>query len=116
MTHLKKAKITGRGVDMTEKIAVLLDDDANNHERVGFLQVRLGDPETRYKAKKVPRSTDADRALRFDDCPPDVQEGFKGSRHAEWQKWMKFNAACVVSKDELHGPLDAGGKLSPIHI
>ena len=70
LTPLKKAKISGRGVDMAEKIAYLLEDDKRNHERVSFLQVRLGDPKTRYKANKVPRKTDGDKTLRFDDCPP----------------------------------------------
>ena len=54
MTHLQKARIAGRGVDMTEKIAYLVDEDTRNHETVSFLQVRLGDTKTRYKARMYP--------------------------------------------------------------
>ena len=41
---LKKAKVTGKGVDMVERIPTLLAmDDKYDHQRVGFLHVRIGE-------------------------------------------------------------------------
>jgi len=44
-SQMKRNKVTGKGVEMLEKIAYLFDDgEKDNSERVGFLQVRLAAP------------------------------------------------------------------------
>ena len=44
VSALKKAKVTGRGVEMVErKISLLASEDRHDFQRVGFLQVRVGE-------------------------------------------------------------------------
>ena len=112
---LKRAKIQGKGVDMVSRIANLISkDDGNETQRVGFLQVRLVGPRPSNKAKKVARKKDGERNLKFEDCPPEIQRGLKKARCAEWQKWMKFNAAVILSDEEENALRSDGVKVLPM--
>ena len=45
--HWKRNKVSGKGVEMLESMAFLFDDDVEDSDRVGFLQVRLMAPKAR---------------------------------------------------------------------
>ena len=92
--HLKRAKITGRGVEMVQQRS------AGDVERVGFLQLRLAQPKAKRRAAKPKNNIDDERSLRYDRCPPEIQRGLEGSRQAEWQKWMKYNAGVILTEAE----------------
>ena len=59
--NFKKAKVTGKGVQMVERIAQLQYEDEEDQNRTGFLQVRLIGPKERKRAKKVPKAKDGDK-------------------------------------------------------
>ena len=100
---LKKAKVTGKGVDMVEKITSLLAvEDKYDLQRVGFLQVRIGEAKKRKTYRKPPRPKDGDKNLRFSECPPEIQKGLRNSRAVEWQKRMNFNARIILETQELN--------------
>ena len=112
---LKKAKVTGKGVDMVEKITSLLAvEDKYDLQRVGFLQVRIGEAKKRKTYRKPPRPKDGDKNLRFSECPPEIQKGLRNSRAVEWQKWMKFNAGIILEKKELEQMIEEGVPIYPM--
>ena len=113
---MKRNKVTGKGVEMLEKIAYLFDDKEQiNSGRVGFLQVRLAAPKLKKTpARKPPKAKDGEKNLNFASCPPDVQVKLRQCRAKEWQKWKEFNAGVILSKTELQELLDAGVKVNPM--
>ena len=113
---MKRNKVTGKGVEMLEKIAYLFDDDLQkNHEKVGFIQVRLAAPkQKKTPARKPPKKKDGDKNLHFASCSADIQAGLRKSRVKEWQKWKEFNAGIILSKDELQKLVQEGVKVSPM--
>ena len=72
---LKKAMVTGKGVEMIERITSLLAaEDKHDLQRVGFLQVRIGEAKKRKAYRKPPRPKGGDKNLKFSDCPPEIQK------------------------------------------
>ncbi len=57
----------------------------NDHNRVAFLNVRLGEAKQRTKPRKIPRPKDGEINLRDQDCDPDAQKLLNKTRAAEWQ-------------------------------
>ena len=110
---MKKNRITGKGVQMLEKMAHMFDEDDN--DRVGFLQVRLAAPKKKkIPTRKPPKPKDNEKNLSFASCPPDVQAKLRQCRAKEWQKWKEFNAGVILSKNGLQELLDAGVKVNPM--
>ena len=116
-SSLKKNKVTGKGIEMLEKIAFLFDEDMQEDmstDKVGFLQVRLAAPKTRKITKKPIRPKDGVKNLSFNACPPDVQKGLLKTRAAEWRKWKDFNAGVILSRDEVSRLQDEGVRVYPM--
>ena len=110
----KKAKITGKGVQLLDKVAYYFEDDpTKDSDRVGFLQVRLVQGKEKARTKKQVKK-DGDKNLRFKDCTPDIQEGLRKSRCVEWDKWTQFNAAVVMSKAEVDQLVKEGVTIQPM--
>jgi hypothetical protein len=65
-----------------------------------------------FAAKK--RREQAGKELNFNRSEDDVQAGLLKSRAAEWEKWMKFNAATVVMGAELEELIKSGQQLLPM--
>ena len=101
---------------MLDKIAYLFDDDLQkDHDRVGFIQVRLAAPkQKKIAARKPPKKTDGKKNLSYAACSPEIQKGLRHSRVKEWQKWKELNAGVILSRTELQGLLDEGVKVSPM--
>ena len=78
--QLKKAKITGKGVEMVEKIAQIQVQDGDDPNRIAFLQVRLIGPKEKRRSKKPPRAKDGDKNLKYADCTPEIQKGLRKAR------------------------------------
>ena len=111
----KRNKVIGKGVELLDKIAYLIDEEQSlDKDRVGFLQVRLAAPRAKKTAAKKPKKKDGDKNLHFASSSPEIQQGLRHSRAAEWQKWKKFNAGVILTKDELRELQDAGVKLYPM--
>ena len=74
---------------MFEKIAYLFDADLlKDHERVGFIQVRLTAPkQNKISVTKPPKKEDGDKNLHYASCSPDIQKGLRHTRAKELQKW-----------------------------
>ncbi len=88
--QMKRNKVTGKGVEMLEKIAYLFDEDDKGNmstDKVGFLQVRLIAPKVKKVTKKPMKAKDGDKNLAFASCSPEVQAGLRKSRVVEWRKW-----------------------------
>ena len=116
-SSLKKNKVTGKGIEMLEKIAFLFDEDMQEDmstDKVGFLQVRLAAPKTRKITKKPIKPKDGVKNLSFNACPPDVQKGLLKTRAAEWRKWKDFNAGVILSRDEVSRLQDEGVRVYPM--
>ena len=102
---------------MLERIGYLFDEALqDDHDRVGFIQVRLAAPRSKKisSTKKPPKKKDGDKNLRFAACIQQIQAGLCKSRIKEWQKWKEFNAAVILSPSELQQLQDAGVKVSPM--
>jgi hypothetical protein len=116
-SSLKRNKVTGKGVQMLEKIAYLFDEDCNadmSSEKVGFLQVRLAAPKQKKITQKTPKPKDGDKNLAFASCSPEIQTGLRKSRVVEWKKWKQFNAGVILSRDELNQLRDEGVQVYPM--
>jgi len=114
-SHLKRNKVTGKGVEILEKMAYLFDEDSKDQDRVGFIQVRLAAPrQKKTPARKPPKKKDGDKNLSFASCSPEIQQGLRKARVKEWQKWKEFNAGVILSRTELQELLDEGVKVSPM--
>ena len=88
--QMKRNKVTGKGVEMLEKIAYLFDEDDKGNmstDKVGFLQVRLIAPKVKKVTKKPMKAKDGDKNLAFASCSPEVPAGLRKSRVVEWRKW-----------------------------
>ena len=98
-----------------EKLHTLLaTEDGKDFERVGFLQVRLGEAKKRSTYKKPIRKKDGDKNLRYADCSEEMQKGLRKSRATEWQKWRKFNAGVLLSHDEVETMRADGVEILPM--
>ena len=78
------------------------------------MQVRLVGPRPRKKAAQKPPENDGDKNLMYASCSLDIQAGLRKSRAEEWQKWKKFNAGVVLTKQELDDLLAEGVKVQPM--
>ena len=64
--------------------------------------------------KELLKKKDGERNLHFPSCPPDVQAALRETRHAEWKKWIKFNAGVIFTDEEVRQLTDAGCEIYPI--
>ena len=89
---MKRNKVTGKGVELLDKIAMFFDEDIKkDQERVGFIQVRLAAPkQKKVPARKPPKKKDGDKNLSYNSCSPEIQKGLRKSRAKEWQKWKRI--------------------------
>ena len=95
-SQMKRNKVTGKGVEMLEKISFIFDTEYDHPDKVGFIQVRLAAPKAKkVPARKPPKKKDGDKNLSYAACSPEIQKGLRASRVAEWQKWRKFNAGVL---------------------
>ena len=101
---------------MHKKIAYLFDADLQkDHERVGFIQVRLAAPkQKKISVRKPPKKKDGDKNLHYASCSPDIQKGLRHTRTKEWQKWKQFNAGVILSDKEVRELQDQGVKVCPM--
>ena len=74
--------------------------------------MRLVQGKERQQTKKQVKK-DGDNNLRFKGCSPDIQEDLRVSRCVEWDKWMQFKAAVVMSKREVDEFLAEGATIQP---
>ena len=113
---MKRNKVTGKGVELLEKFAMIFDEDPKkDQDRVGFIQVRLVPPkQKKAPARKPQKKKDGDKNLSYASCSPVIQQGLRKSRAKGWQKWKEFNAGVLLSRAELQELLDAGVKVYPM--
>ena len=83
------------------------------HQRSGFLQVRMAGIRQSNK-KKLLKNKDGERNLHFASCPSDVQASLRETRHAEWKKWMNFNAGVILTDEEVRQLTEAGCEIYPM--
>ena len=112
--QLTKAKVTGKGVEMVERIAKIQVQDGDDPNRIAFLQVRLIGPKEKRRSKKPPRAKDGDKNLKYADCTPEIQKGLRKAICEEWQKWMKYNAGVVLTIQELEHLRSQGVTVQPM--
>ena len=103
-------------MELLNKIAHLFHEDLQgNHDRVGFIQVRLAAPkQKKVAARKPPKKKDGDKNLSYASCSPEIQKGLRQSRVKGLRKWKEFNAGVILSRTELQELLDEGVKVSPM--
>ena len=112
----KRNKVTGKGVDLLEKIGYYFDEDLQyDQDREAFIQVRLAAPKAKKTpARKPPKKKDGDKNLSFASCSPEIQKGLLNSRYEEWKKFESFNAGVILSREEVQQLQDAGVKVNPM--
>ena len=113
---MKRNRVTGKGVEMLEKMAYLFDEDLQDDpQKIAFIQVRLMAPKARKTpARKPPKKKDGDKNLSYNSCSPDIQKELQKCRAAEWRKFEKFNAGVILSRKEVQELQDAGVKVNPM--
>ena len=99
----KRNKVTGKGVEMLERIGYYFDEDLQyDQDREAFIQVRLAAPKAKKTpARKPPKKKDGDKNLSFASCSPEIQKGLLNSRYEEWKKFESFNAGVILSREEV---------------
>ena len=79
----------------------------------GFLQVEMAGMRQRKRMIWLKKEY-GERNLHFLSYPPEVQAALRETRHAEWKKWMKFNASVVLADEEVRQLTGAGGEIYPM--
>ena len=51
--------------------------------------------------KNLLKKKDGERHLHFASCPPEVQAALRETRHAEWKKWLSFNAGIILTDEDV---------------
>ena len=114
-SSLNQANVSGHVVNMIKRLSSLLAlEEREIMQRVGCLQVWAGEAKKRSTYKKPVRKQDGDNNLRFADCSPEIQEGLRKSRAAEWQRWRKLNAGVRLTNDEVDKLIQEGVQAHPM--
>ena len=95
----KRARTTKKGVETLQDVSFLFQKGHCQHQRNGFLHVELAGVHQSNRMILL-KKKDGERNLHFPSCPPKVQAGLRETRHAEWKKWMSFDAGVVFLTDE----------------
>ena len=68
----------------------------------------------RKNSRKNVKKKDGERNLHFPSCTPDVQAALRETRRIEWNKWLKFNAAIILTDEEVRQLTEAGFEIYPM--
>ena len=109
----KQSRTTKTGVETLQDVSYLYQKGHCEHQRNGFLRVRMVGMRQSNK-KKLLKKKDGERNLHFPSCPPDVQAALRETRHAEWKKWMNFNAGVLLADEEVRPLTEAGCEICPM--
>ena len=109
----QSARSTKTGVEMLRNVSFLFQIWYCEHQRNGFLQVRMAGVRQSSKNKLL-KKKDGERNLRFASCPPEVQAAPRETRRAERNKWMKFNTGVVFTDEEVRQLTEAGCEIYPV--
>ena len=109
----KQARTSKKGVETHQDVSYLFQKVHCEHQRHGFLQVRMLGVRKDNK-KKVLKKNDGERYLHFPSCPPDVQGALRETRRTEWKKWRNFDAGVFVTDEEVRQLTEAGCDVYPM--
>ena len=111
---LKQARTARNGVETLQDVLYEFQKGHCEHQRNGFLQVRMAGTRKNNK-KKVLKKKDGERNLHFPSCTPDVKAALMETRRIEWNKWMKFNAGILLTDEEVRQLTEAGCEIYPMN-
>ena len=109
----KQARTAKKGVETLQDVLHLFQKGHCEHQRNGFLQVRMGGM-CKSNKKKVLKKKDGERNLHFPSCTLDVQAALRETRRTEWNKWMKFNAGVILTDEGARQLTEAGCEIYPM--
>ena len=109
----KRTRTVRKRAETLQDISYLLQKGHCEHQRNGFLQVRMAGMRKGNK-KKVLKKKDGERNLHFPSCGPGVQAALSETRRTEWNKWMKFNAGVFLTDEEVRRLTEAGCEIYPM--
>ena len=103
----KQARTTKTGVETLPDVSFLFQKGHCEHQRNGFLQVRMAGMR-RSNKKKLLKKKDGERNLHFASCPLEVQAALRETRRAEW------NAGVMLTDEEVRQLTEAGCGIYPM--
>ena len=112
---VKQARTTKTRVETLQDVSFLFHKGDCEHQRNGFLQMRMAGMRQSNKKKPLEKK-DGERNLHFASCPPEVQAALRETRRAEWKKWLSFNAAIIWTDEEMRQLTEALCELYPMQF
>ena len=109
----KRGRTAKKRVETLQDVSYLVQKGHCEHQRNGFLQVRMAGLRKGNK-KKVLKKKDGERNLHFPSCTPDVQAALRETRRTEWNMWRKFNAGVILTDEEVRRLTEAGCEIYPM--
>ena len=105
-----KPELQTREFETLQDVSYLFRKGHCEHQRNGFLQVRIAGMRKSTKKKVLKKKKDGERNLHFPSCTPDVQAAprERETRRIEWNRWMRFNAGIIVTDKEVRQLTEAG--------
>ena len=103
----KQARTTKTGVETLQDVSFLFQKGHCEHQRNGFLQVRMAGMR-RSNKKKLLKKKDGERNLHFASCPLEVQAALRETRRVEW------NAGFILTDEEVRQLTEAGCEIYPM--
>ena len=101
---LKQVRTAKKGVETLQDVSYLFQKGHCEHQRNGFLQLRMAGMRKSNK-KKVLKKKDGEGNPHF---TRHVQAALRETTGIEWNKWMKFNAGIILTDAEVRQLTEAG--------
>ena len=104
---LKQARTARKGVETLQDLSYLFQKGHCEHQRNGFLQVRVAGMRKSIK-KNTLKKKDGERNFHFPSCTPRCASRSQSDETHEWNRWMKFSAGFMLTDEEVRQLTDAG--------
>ena len=110
---VKQARTTKTEVETLQDVSFLNQKRHCEHQRKGFLQVRMAGVRQINK-KELVKKKDCERNLHFAASSPEVQAALRETRRVEWKKVDEFNAGIILTDEEVLQHTQAGCEIYPM--
>ena len=110
---VKQTRTTKAEFETLQDVSFQFQKGHCDHQRNGFLQVRMVGMRQSNNKKQL-KKKDGERNLHFASCPPEVQAVLRGTRRAEWKKWLNFDAGVILTDEEVRQLTEAGCEIYPM--
>ena len=111
---VKQTRATKAEVETLQDVSFQFQKGHCDHQRNGFLRVMMAGMRQSNNKKQL-KKKDGEKNLHFASCPPEVQAALRGTRRAEWKKWLNFDAGVILTDEEVRQLTEAGCEICPMH-